>query len=392
MMNRLVHRIRSMALRRRAQRTRWLPWLVLALMPLSAFAADRTPWLPVHAWLLIDYSTGKVLVEHHADQRMAPASLTKLMTAYLVFERLKTGQIHLSDQVVVSPYAAHVRGSRVHLRAGTQVAVEDLIKSMLVKSANDATTALAEYVGGSEARFVEEMNQRAHAWGLDNTTFVNSTGLDVPGHLSTARDLSRIATALIRDFPDYYRWFSLRQFSFKDLLLHNSNHLLWRDSAVDGMKTGYTAQAGWCLIASAQQQETRLIATVLGAPNDRWRVEGAKRLLDYGFLHYETHLVYAANRPATEARIWFGDATMVPLGVAQNLYVTLPRGMYSRLRARLAIQEVLQAPVRYGQRLGMLTLQLDDRVYAEYPLVALKEVASGGVMQRIIDDLQLSLR
>ncbi|MFL6652437.1 MAG: D-alanyl-D-alanine carboxypeptidase family protein [Sulfurifustaceae bacterium] len=381
---------RFVRLRRRSSRVSL--WFVLALLPLSGFAADRLPMINAHAWLLIDYETGNVLVERNADQRMAPASLTKLMTAYLLFERLKAGQLHLSDKVVISPYAAHVRGSRLRLRPGTEIAVEDLIKSMLVKSANDATTALAEHAAGSEARFVEEMNQRARAWGLDNTTFVNSTGLDVPGHLSTARDLSRIASALIRDFPDYYRWFSLRQFSFKDLLLHNSNHLLWRDSAVDGMKTGYTAQAGWCLIASAQQHETRLIATVLGAPNDHWRVEGAKRLLDYGFLHFETHLVYAANRPATEARIFFGDAAVVPLGVAQNLYVTVPRGMYSRLRARLSIQDMLYAPVRYGQRLGMLTLQLDDRVYAEYPLVALKEISSGGVMQRIIDDLQLSLR
>lgn len=379
-------------IRRGSRWPRLLLWLVLALAPLPVMAIGRPPMLPAHAWLLVDYATGNVLVEHNADQRLAPASLTKLMTAYLLFERLKTGQIHLSDKVVITPNAAHARGSRVYLRPGTQVTVEDLIKSMLVRSANDATMALAEYAAGSESRFVEEMNQRARTWGLDGTTFVNSTGLDVPGHLSTARDLTRIAAALIRDFPDYYRWFSLRQFSFKDLLLHNSNHLLGRDSAVDGMKTGYTANAGWCLIASGAQRETRLIAAVLGAPTDRWRVEGAKRLLDYGFLNFETHLVYAANRPATQARIWFGDAAVVPLGVPQNLYVTLPRGTYARLRARLAIEQMLYAPVRYGQRLGMLTLQLDDKVYAEYPLIALKEVSAGGVMQRVIDKLQLWLR
>ncbi len=369
-------------------------WSLLLVSVLSSpvLALERPPTVPAHAWLLVDSSTGSVLAERNADVRLAPASLTKLMTTYLVFERLRAGQIHLNDTVSISSFAAHTRGSRMYLKADMQVPVEDLIKSMLVRSANDATVALAEHIAGSEPRFVAEMNLRARAWGLQGTTFINSTGLDVPGHFSTARDLSRIAAALIRDFPDYYRWFSLRDFSFNQITHHNSNRLLWRDDAVDGMKTGYTQHAGWCLIASAQREQTRLIATVLGTPSDRWRVEASKRLLDYGFRNFETHLIYDASRPATEARVWLGDAATVPLGVSQNLYVTLPRGMYARIRTRLTIQDMLYAPVRYGQRLGMLTLQLDDKVYAQYPLVALKEIPTGGLIQRAIDNIQLWMR
>src|SRR5581483_4412078 len=285
-------------------------WSLLLLSVLSSpvLALERPPTVPAHAWLLVDSSTGSVLAERNADVRLAPASLTKLMTTYLVFERLRAGQIHLNDTVLISSFAAHTRGSRMYLKADMQVPVEDLIKSMLVRSANDATVALAEHIAGSEPRFVAEMNLRARAWGLQGTTFINSTGLDVPGHFSTARDLSRIAAALIRDFPDYYRWFSLRDFNFNQITHHNSNRLLWRDDAVDGMKTGYTQHAGWCLIASAQREQTRLIATVLGTPSDRWRVEAGKRLLDYGFRNFETHLIYDASRPATEARVWLGDA------------------------------------------------------------------------------------
>ena len=365
--------------------------LFSALLPWSASALEAPPKLPAHAWLLVDYATGDILVAHNADRRLPPASLTKLMTAYLVFEQLRAGTIHLADSVTISEHAASTRGARVRLKPGAQVSAEDLIKSMLVRSANNATVALAEHVAGSEPAFVEQMNGRARVWGLEGTSFVNSTGLDRPGHLSTAQDLSRIAAALIRDFPEYYAWFSLRDFTFNDRPLHNSNGLLWRDDAVDGMKTGYTRHAGWCLIASANRQQTRFIATVLGAPSNRARVNASERLLEYGFRNFETHLLYPANRPAAEARVWLGESSVVPLGVTQNLYLTLPRGVYPRLHTQLEINESLYAPVRYGQRLGMLMLRLDDNLYGEYPLVALKEVRPGGLVERTIDSLQLWL-
>lgn len=371
---------------------RLLLLFLIVLSPLHASAIERPPRLSAYGWLLVDSSTGSVLAEHRADQRLAPASTTKLMTAYLVFEKLRAGKIHLNDRVVISHFAAKQRGSRLRLRAGEEVTVEDLLKAMLVRSANDATTALAEHAAGSEFQFVAEMNARVRAWGMTGTTFMNPTGLDAPGHLSTARDLSRIAAALIRDFPMYYHWFSLRNYEHNNRVLYNSNRLLWRDTLVDGMKTGYTAQAGWCLVSSAQHMQTRLIATVLGAGSDRGRVDASKRLLDYGFRNFETRLVYAANHPAMQARVWLGESALVPLGVPENLYVTLPRGMHSRVQAQLAINDDLYAPVRPGQRLGMLTLQLDNRVYAQYPLVALKEIQPGGLVQRAIDNIQLMMR
>ena len=371
---------------------RTLFFALLALLPLGAGALERAPKIPAQAWLLVDYTSGDMLVAHNANRRLPPASLTKLMTAYLVFEQLQTGKIHLTDAVTISRDAARTRGSRVRLKAGEQVSVEDLIKSMLVRSANNAAVALAEYVAGSQSAFVDMMNARARAWGLTGTSFVNATGLDRPGHLSTAQDLSRIAAALIRDFPDYYGWFSLRDFTFDAREIHNSNRLLWRDDTVDGMKTGYTRHAGWCLIASANREQTRLIATVLGAPSNRARVNSSERLLNYGFRNFETRLLYPANRPTTEARVWFGQTAVVPVGVARDLYLTLPRGVRPQLETELQVNDKLYAPVRFGQRLGMLTLKLNNSLYGEYPLVALKEIPSAGLVERTIDSVRLWLR
>jgi|RifCSP16_2_1023846.scaffolds.fasta_scaffold22232_2 D-alanyl-D-alanine carboxypeptidase (penicillin-binding protein 5/6) len=364
---------------------------LLALFPLSGAALEAAPKVPAQAWLLVDYATGDVLATHNADRRLPPASLTKLMTTYLIFEQLKAGKIRLTDTVSISPDALKARGSRVPLKVDMQVSVEDLIKGMLVRSANNATVALAEHVAGSETAFVDQMNARARAWKLTGTSFLNSTGLDRPGHLSTANDLSRIAAALIRDFPDYYGWFSLRDFTFNERELRNSNGLLWHDDTVDGMKTGYTRNAGWCLVSSANREQTRLIATVLGAPSNRTRVLSSQRLLDYGFRNFETRLLYMANRPAAEARVWLGESAVVPVGLTENLYLTLPRGIYERLRTRVEVSNGLYAPVSYGQPLGRLTLQLGDSVYGEYPLVALKEIGSGGLVERSIDHLQLWL-
>ena len=366
-----------------------LLWAALAALPLPALALERAPALAAQAWLLVDYDSGSVLVEHNADRPLPPASLTKLMSAYLVLEKLRAGTLKLGDPVAISRQAAMMRGSRIYLRTSSVATIEDLIKSMVVSSANDATVALAEHVAGSEEQFVAEMNARARIWNLQGTSFANSTGLDAPGHYSTARDLTRIAAALIRDFPDYYRWFSLRDFTFNKIKHYNSNALLWRDDTVDGMKTGYTLLAGYCLISSASREQTRLISAVLGAHNDRGRVDSNKRLLDYGFRNFETRLLYAANKPATEVRVWLGETPSLPLGLRENLYVTLPRGWHTRVRTRLTIKDMLYAPVRYGQRLGVLAVQLDDQVFAEYPLVALKDITAGGLMQQTIDNVQL---
>lgn len=367
--------------------------LALLLLPLPATALERAPRISAQAWLLVDYDSASVLTEHKADKPVPPASLTKLMTAYLVFEKLRAGQLQLTDPVVISRKAASMRGSRLRLRADNAATVDELIQAMLIRSANDATVALAEHIAGSEERFVAQMNARALNWDLRSTHFMNSTGLDIRDHVSTARDMTRIAVALLRDFPGYYRWFSQREFTFRGARYHNSNGLLWQDESIDGIKTGYTAQAGYCLIASARRQSMRLIATVMGARSDGARLDADKRLLEYGFRNYETRLLYGADKPATEVRVWMGDQPVLPLGTRENLYVTLPRGWHERLRTRLSVvSDVLYAPVKQGQRLGVLALQLDDKVFAEYPLVALKEVSTGGFVQRTVDNVELLLR
>jgi D-alanyl-D-alanine carboxypeptidase (penicillin-binding protein 5/6) len=245
-------------------------------------------------------------------------------------------------------------------------------------------------VGGSEAEFVQAMNSRAAELGLTHTAFVNSTGLDTAGQLSTARDLTRLASHLIREFPaEYTRWFAIREFMFNDIRQHSRNALLWRDASVDGVKTGRTRAAGHCLIASARRGDMRLIATVLGAPLDDGRFDGAQRLLDHGFRHFETRQLYARNDPATRVRVWLGEAAELPLGVDGNPFLTLPRGLHDRLRARLTVKERQIAPIARGQRLGTLALDLDGKPYAEYPLVALTDIGAGNLFQRLRDRLEL---
>ena len=364
-------------------------WLGLA----SAQAAAASPAFNAQAWLLMDHDSGQVLAEHNADKPLAPASLTKLMVAYLVFEQLRAGKLKPEEPVRVSARAAATNGARLFLRPQTAVALETLLKGMIVRSANDATIALAEHLGGNEAAFVATMNHKARQLGLAHTRFVNVTGLDShEGNVSTARDLTRLAGQLVRDFPDYYRWFALREFTWQDIRQHNRNALLWRDASVDGIKTGQTKAAGWCLIASAQRNHMRLIATVLGAKDDNGRFDAGHKLLEHGFRRYETRLLYAADVPATRIRVWLGDDSELPLGVSRNLYLTLPRGDHEKLRARLTVQDRQTAPVRRGQPVGKLVLELDQKPYAEYPLVALKEIREGNALQRGWDKLRLWLQ
>lgn len=364
---------------------------LLLVSPFTATAAPEAPRPAARAWLLVDHDSGAVLAEQLADERLAPASLAKLMTATLVFERLRdAGSLTLADRVTVSERAAALNGSRLFLRPGMTVTVEQLVQGMLVRSANDATLALVEHVAGSEAEFVNRMNTRARELGLAHTTFVNSTGLDAGGQVSTARDLTRLASRLIREFPaEYARWFASREFDFNHIKQHNRNALLWRDASVDGIKTGRTRAAGHCLIASAKRGDMRLIATVLNAPVDDGRFDGAQRLLEHGFAHFETRRLYAHDSPATHIRVWLGDRAELPLGVSQNLFLTLPRGQHDRMHTRLTVRDRQVAPIARGQRLGTLALDLDGKPYAEYPLVALVEVGAGNLLQRLLDRIEL---
>ncbi|MEK6550359.1 MAG: D-alanyl-D-alanine carboxypeptidase family protein [Pseudomonadota bacterium] len=375
-----------------------LRWLFLATMLFApATPANTPPEAPrptARAWLLVDHDSGRVLTEHGADQPLAPASLTKLITSYLVFEALQQGKLKLDDRVTVSRHAAAHSGASLFLRPGEVVSVEDLIRGMIVSSANDATVALAERIAGSDSAFIERMNTRARELGLEQTRFANVTGLDQDGQRSTARELTRLAGYLIRDFPQQYQtYFRLREFTHNRIRQYNRNALLWRDATVDGVKTGRTRAAGHNLIASARRGSMRLLATVLGAPNEGARVDGAQRLLEHGFRHFETRLLYAADTPAARLRVWMGNQSELPIGVGRPLYLTLARGQHEKLNARLTTFKTMQtAPVLRGERLGTLALEVEGKPYAEYPLVALQEVTPGNVVQRFIDRIQLWLR
>jgi D-alanyl-D-alanine carboxypeptidase (penicillin-binding protein 5/6) len=285
-----------------------------------------------------------------------------------------------------------MNGSRLQLAAGSDVAFEDLLKGMLVRSANDATLALAEHAAGDEASFVAAMNAKAAALELHATHFANATGLDHPAQRTSARDIAHLASRLIRDFPDHYqRYLGLREFTFRHARHYNRNLLLWRDDSIDGVKTGRTHAAGHCLIASAQRDDMRLIAAVLGAPDDPARFHAAERLLAYGFERFETRLVLRREEPATAARVWLGAADSVSLGLTHSLYATLPRGAFDRLRTRFTLPEEVYAPVGLGQELGRVALDFEGKTLAERPLVALTDLAPGNLVQRAFDQLQLWL-
>lgn len=365
---------------------------LLFAFSLMAHAAEAPPAVGTAAWLLVDHDSGAVLAEHNADSPRAPASLTKLMVAYIAFERLREGKLKLDEPVRVSERAWATNGARLFLRPGTDIPVEELLKGMIVRSANDATLALAEHLGGSTEQFVALMNEKARVLGLTHTRFANVTGLDREGHVSTARDLTLLAGRLARDFPERYAWFALKEFAWGDVRQYNRNALLWRDDAVDGVKTGQTKAAGWCVIASAKRGPMRLTATVLGAKDDATRFDAAQRLLDWGFRRFETRLLYAAEVPATKVRVWLGNESVLPLGVAQNLYLTLPRGDHEKLRARLTVHDRQTAPIARGQKVGMLALELNGKPYTEYPLVAMKDIRAGNALQRAWDELRLWLQ
>ncbi len=380
---------------------RWHPRLArLGLVLCACFGAQACaaatestpPDVAAKAWLLVDYHTATKLASHKADVPFPPAGLTKLMTAYVLFQRLRAGELKLRDTVNVSPRAWRMKGARLFLQPNDLAAVGDLVKALIVHSANDATVALVEHVAGREEAFVAEMNKQAQAMGMLHTHFVNATGVDQSGQYSTALDLSILAGALIRDFPEFYKWFSLKEFSYRRIKHYNRNALLWRDEAVDGVKTAWMRSDGYRVIASAHHGEMRLIATVIGAEDDAGRTRAAQRLLDYGFRNFETRRLYSAKVPAARVRVWMGKENVLPLGVPEDLYLTLPRGSHAKVRARLSVEEMQFAPIEYGRRVGTLSLDIDERPYAQYPLVALKEIRAGNVLQRAVDRIELWLQ
>ncbi len=362
-----------------------------AVLTAAPLPVPKPPALSARAYILVDYQSGVVLGEQKADERMEPASITKLMTAYALFHELQGGKIKLSDMITISETAWRTQGSRMFVEVGKQVSVENLIQGMIVQSGNDATVALAEQVAGSEATFAELMNRYAQQLGMKNTHFVNSTGMPDPQHYTTARDIAILGSAIIREYPQYYKWYSQREFVFNGITQSNRNMLLWRDASVDGMKTGHTDSAGFCLVTSAQRDGRRLVSVVLGTNSEKARADESLALINYGFRFFETHKLYGAGQAVTEARIWKGASEKLPLGLTRDLYITLPRGQYQQLKASMKLPAKLEAPAVKGQSYGTLHIDLGDKVLMEKPLVALQDVAPGGLWQRLVDTVKMRM-
>lgn len=347
------------------------------------------PSVAARAYVLMDFHSGDILAQNNADQRMEPASLTKLMTAYAVFKELAAGKIKLTDQAAISEKAWRMEGSRSFVKVNTKVGLEDLLKGMIVQSGNDATVALAEHTAGSEESFVALMNQHAKEIGMEQSHFANSSGLPDPELYVTAADMAKLARALIREFPEYYKWYSVKEYTYNGITQYNRNKLLWRDIGVDGVKTGHTDSAGYCLVASAKQNDMRLISVVLGTESENSRAKESEQLLNYGFRFYETHALYAAGKTLSTARVWKGAGRELPLGLSEEIYVTVPRGQYKNLTAALEVDMRIIAPVGKGERHGAVKVSLGDKVLAERPLVALQDVAQGGWWRRLVDTVKL---
>jgi len=355
----------------------------------AALPIPKPPATGAKSFIIQDFESGRVLAENNSDQSVEPASITKLMTAYVIFNELQAGNIALSDMVTISEKAWRTPGSRMFVEVNKQVSVEDLLQGMIIQSGNDATVALAEHIAGSEETFAALMSRHAEELGMTGSHFMNSTGLPDENHYMTAKDIARLATLLINKYPEYYHWYSQKEFTFNDITQYNRNKLLWRDTSVDGLKTGFTDSAGYCLVTSAKKDGMRLITVVLGTESANARVNASQALLNYGFRFFETHKLYDAGTKLTTSRIWKGSTETVPLGLDQTLYVTIPRGQYKSLDASMSINDLIMAPVKEGQPLGTVQVKLSDEVVANQPLVSLQTIAEGSFWQRISDEALL---
>lgn len=337
----------------------------------------------------MDASSGTILAKKNMNLRLPPASLTKLMTLYVTFEALAQGQIKVTDKVRISEKAWRRGGSRMFLKEGSHVPLQKLIEGIIVASGNDACVAMAQYIAGNETSFAQLMNQTAKRLGMKNTHFIDSTGLPKPTHYATAHDLAILTRALIRDFPQYYGWFKQKWITYNHIRQPNRNRLLWRDPSVDGLKTGHTEAAGYCLIASGVRNNTRLISVVLGTSSDKARSNDSQALLNWGFRFYKSHKLFTANTPITKARIWLAKQKYIPLGVERDLYVAIPAGEYKYLKATTQIQSKLHAPIIKGQAYGSIQVTLKGKVIANAPLISLKSDIKGGLWSRMVDHVEL---
>ena len=373
--------------------------LSLFLVPLLAFAQQMPtpPALAAKSWLLIESSSGQVLASQAADERLEPASLTKLMTAYLTFSAIKQGTIKLDQAIPVSERAWRAQGSRMFIQVGTQVVVEDLIKGMIVQSGNDACVALAEAIAGSEDNFAQMMNREAQRLGMKNSSFRNAAGMPDPQHYTTASDLAKLTSALIRDFPaEYAKYYSIKEFRYNKITQPNRNRLLWLDPTVDGMKTGHTEAAGYCMIASARRPggtgERRLISVVLGTTSDQARTQESQKLLNWGFQNFDTVKLYSKGQAVATPEVWKGSKSTVKIGFARDVLVTVPKGTAAKMKPVLERKDPLVAPLAENAPVGKLKMMVDDKVLLELPVVALETINQATIFGRAWDSMRLWMK
>ena len=347
------------------------------------------PAIAGSSWVLMDPLSGRVIMEKNSNERLPPASLTKMMTAYIVERELDEGRISMSDMVPISVKAWRTEGSRTFVQEGTTVSVENLLKGVIIQSGNDASVALAEFIAGSEGAFVDIMNQQAQLLGMTNTNFQNATGLPAPDHFSTAYDLALLARAIIQDYPENYPLYAEKHFTYNNIRQPNRNALLWRDDSVDGLKTGHTEEAGYCLVASAKRNDTRLIASVMGTSSSEARAQEVQKMLNYGFRYYETERLFRAGQELVQAKVWGGEADQISVGMPEDVYVTIPRGSRSQLESTVDLDSVIKAPINVGDELGRVRVILDGETLVDEPVLALTEVPEGGLFKRLWDAIKL---
>lgn len=371
---------------------RLVSFFTLLFSSVLAFAQVPPPVVAANSWLVLDYTTGQVLASRDPDKRIEPASLTKLMTAYVAFTALREGKIKREQDVPVSEKAWKMEGSRMFIEPSKPVTVGELIQGMIVQSGNDACVALAEVIAGSTDAFVHIMNQEAKRLGMVNTHFTNTTGLPDAAHYTTAHDLAILAAAVVRDFPDDYSTYSQKEFSYNNIKQRNRNRLLWTDATVDGIKTGHTDSAGYCLIASAKRGERRIITVVTGTNSEAARAEESLKLLNHGFLFYETVRLYSAGQAVSTLPVWKGSSNELQAGFQSDFLMSVPKDQASRLKVDFASMQPVIAPIAKGQQVGTLKVSLDGRELGEYPVLALQEVKLAGWFGRTWDALRLWIK
>lgn len=367
------------------------PVIPVAGAPQQPSFTPSSPNIDASGYVLMDVASGKIIAESNADKRMPPASLTKLMSLYIISTAIKNGSVHWDDKVRISTKAWKTEGSRMFVKAGDEVPLKDLMHGIIVASGNDATVALAEHIAGTEEAFAGMMNEQAKLLGMNNSHFVDGTGLPDPNHYTTPRDLAILTQAYIKNFPEDYRFYADKWFTYNGIKQPNRNRLLWRFQYADGLKTGHTREAGYCLVASAKKDGMRLISIVMGAPSDQSRTEDSIRLLTYGFRFFESHKLYDASSTVVDARVWEGTKSQTPLGIANTLYITIPAGQFKRLKTSLDLPSPLNAPLVKGQPYGTLNVTLNNQVILSQPLIALDNNPQGGFFQRAADSVKYKI-